>query len=64
MTRKDCVAIAAALSKLTLYVTDERGASVIKTHHARVCNALADHMANDNPRFDRDRFLKACGVKS
>lgn len=23
---------------------------------------LAGRLANDNPRFDRDRFLKACGV--
>ena len=23
---------------------------------------LAGALANDNPRFDRERFLKACGV--
>lgn len=26
--------------------------------------ALADYFASDNPRFDRERFLKACGVES
>jgi hypothetical protein len=23
---------------------------------------IANALANDNPRFDRERFLKACGV--
>jgi hypothetical protein len=27
-----------------------------------VCNALAVCFARENPRFDRDKFLKACGV--
>lgn len=28
-----------------------------------ICRHLADALASDNPRFDRERFLKACGVK-
>jgi len=24
---------------------------------------LADYFEKDNPRFDRDRFLEACGVE-
>jgi hypothetical protein len=27
-----------------------------------VADDLADYFAKENPRFDRDRFLKACGV--
>lgn len=27
-----------------------------------VADKLADYFASDNPRFDRARFLKACGV--
>lgn len=28
-----------------------------------IANALADYFASDNPRFDRVRFLEACGVE-
>lgn len=27
-----------------------------------VATGLADHFAKDNPRFDRERFLAACGL--
>lgn len=27
-----------------------------------VAEVLADHLQLDNPRFDRNRFLTACGV--
>jgi len=27
-----------------------------------LAEALANSLARDNPRFDRERFLKACGV--
>lgn len=27
------------------------------------CEALADALATTNPRFDRERFLTACGVE-
>lgn len=29
----------------------------------RVAERLADRLAKDNPRFDRKRFLEACGVE-
>lgn len=29
-----------------------------------VANNLATYFESDNPRFDRDRFLSACGIKS
>lgn len=28
-----------------------------------IAEELSDALAKDNPRFDRERFLKACGVK-
>lgn len=34
---------------------------VIRQH---VANAFADRCGATNPRFDRARFLKACGVQS
>ena len=53
MTKKDFELIASALRRL--------GAG-----HAwkDTCLAMADALANTNPRFDRARFLAACGVQS
>ena len=50
MTRKDYVNLAAALS---VFPTSA-------VHRAYV-EAIADVLAADNPRFDRDRFYKAAG---
>ena len=61
MTRKDYVAIAAALSWAAQRAEAEtgtaRGADI-------AAEEIAKTMAADNPRFDRARFLKACGVQS
>ena len=29
----------------------------------RLTNKLTDYFAEENPRFDKERFLLACGVK-
>ena len=57
MTRKDYVAIAAAIKTADRYDDGEQIAAAIVQNIAGV-------MAADNPRFDRARFLKACGVQS
>ena len=67
MTRKDYEAIAAALmaAKADIFGKEPReshrdmadGANLAAEH-------IADVMARENPRFDRGRFLKACGVQS
>jgi hypothetical protein len=59
MTRRDYVLIAAALKAAQ---DDE-----VKAGHPVYDTAtykLADVLARENPRFDRERFLKACGVQS
>jgi len=61
MTRRDYVAIAAAL-RLT-QPTDVYGPKCYAQWLLDVA-AVADVLASDNPRFDRARFLKACGVQS
>lgn len=47
-------------------------AKILKNHddfiervnkYTSLCNDLADYFASDNPRFDREKFLAACGVK-
>lgn len=34
------------------------------TETVRIANKLADLFMRDNPRFDRQRFLHACGLES
>lgn len=58
MTRKDYILIAAALR-------DARQANSTAAHEIAISDAafiLARSLANDNPRFDRARFLAAAGV--
>jgi hypothetical protein len=63
MTRKDYVMIADAIKGALNYEKDfnqnEEGARVVKY----VAHTIALSLQFDNPRFDRDRFLVACGVK-
>jgi hypothetical protein len=65
MTRKDYILIAAALRDVMLI--DCQSAEYlngVRAAHASAAQRLADVLARDNPRFDRERFLKAAGVQS
>ena len=55
MTRKDYILLAKAIRKAQAEVTDMHDVAVIyqTTKH------IADALVEDNPRFDRDRFLRA-----
>ena len=58
MTRKDYVLIAAALK-------NARGDCATGAEYEGVDTAarhVSDALAKDNPRFERGRFLTACGV--
>lgn len=57
MTRKDYIAIARALNN-----AKPEGPLAAFRQHTQDCNAVADALQRDNERFDRDRFLTACGV--
>lgn len=57
MSRKDYVAIAAALRSALAAGAEERSI-------AEAARRIADVMAAGNPRFDRARFLAACGVSA
>lgn len=60
MTRKDYVKIAKHFNREVNTCIDHGApiASLVIT-----ARTLADELASDNPRFDRERFLAACGVK-
>lgn len=57
MTRKDYVMIAEVFAQFGNICNLE------ETIGADIARNLADALQADNPRFDRHRFLVACGVK-
>lgn len=68
MTRKDYELIAATMldARPSPYASDAKGYAVryaARLSQYRIdCETLADALATDNARFDRDKFLAACGV--
>ena len=68
MTRKDFQLIADALAAATPIIdisepADARNTGRIATWVGAV-NEMAWHLRNDNPRFDMDRFFKACTINT
>lgn len=63
MTKKDFELIAGAISRVRhQYGT---ASDIVRLEHARrIAAELADALATTNPKFDRARFLAACGVQS
>ena len=57
MTRKDYQAVAEIISTLADKYQFDEGKDII----AEVALDLADMMQDDNPRFNRETFLDACG---
>ena len=65
MTRKDFQLIADALVNLRTFEAhdSEMSETVARAvRYSSVVDALASALATTNPRFDRDRFLGACGI--
>jgi hypothetical protein len=62
MTRKDYELIAKALNtQMEMSVLCEEEAGIYAV--TNIACDLADTLVRENPRFDRARFLSACGVK-
>lgn len=61
MTRKDYNLIADAIknTRLPVSLTDERFYLMMLAATRTIAESVADGLAGDNPRFDRERFLKA-----
>lgn len=57
MTRKDYIATADILDTLVATVEGDALTAVLDA-----VDEFALMFANDNPRFDRTRFINACGV--
>ena len=56
MTRKDYIRLAAAFYKSRPVPEDRR-----RSQWEWDCGAISDALRSDNPRFDREKFLTACG---
>ena len=67
MTKKDYILIAAAVKAGTALwaAPEDRKDPDVATYLGAVsdvASAIADALERQNPRFDRTRFLTACGV--
>lgn len=58
MTKKDYELIAKAMLKSSTLVNRYSAEDL----HKLICLDLAIKLQDSNPRFDRQRFLEACGV--
>ncbi len=63
MTRKDFVLIAQAVRECG-YLTDSVPPMSAERARGIIATELADVLRRTNERFDRARFLTACGVQS
>ena len=64
MTKKDYEAIARIINCVYDNTSLSDYARGVRATQHVIANQLSDVMQADNPRFDRVRFLKACGVQS
>ena len=57
--KRHYIAIAAVLAD----IADDPQQRSLFSDLTAICRAFATYFAADNPRFDADRFLSACGVQ-
>lgn len=71
MSRKDYRKIASVMASFMedieqdeqRYFDNQEAGPVARAYHTDTVSRLANMLQDDNPRFDRITFLKACGVK-
>lgn len=63
MSRKDYEAVATAI-RTEVDLAHATGSSIAFMAALRVATSLADVFEDENDRFNRERFLQACGVSS
>lgn len=63
MTRKDYKLIADAIRKATPVALNEKELPLLRQAHANTALRIADALGAENARFDREKFLLACGVE-
>lgn len=70
MTRKDYILLADVLAQMSRDIAKDEGSALSDTGRAiasgeraatqTIAHRLADQLRQDNPRFDRSRFIAAC----
>lgn len=60
--KKDFKAIAEIIKDNTDEICDDNHSHFMILPRNRVAFELADYLATQNPRFDRQKFLNACGL--
>lgn len=60
MTKKDYELIALQISKQLTY---QKASPAICAGIKTVARELGEAFANENPRFDYDKFIQACGME-
>lgn len=69
MTKKDYLLIAGAFKDAepkndSKYISDASiQAEAVHNQWVDNCNTMAIYLEEENPKFNRERFLKACGIK-
>lgn len=63
MSRKDYVIVASAIREELNQALDQPAISnTLVSALDSLANTLAERMKHDNPAFDRNRFMAACGL--
>jgi hypothetical protein len=63
MTKRDYILLAAALKSARVSnITGNANRTIWNNAQRNAATYIADALQSDNGRFDRDRFLTACGV--
>lgn len=63
MTRKDYRLIAEVFFSRNDMADHIQNTGARRTHYYEIASSLATELQRDNPRFDRERFFKACGFE-
>lgn len=63
MTKKDFEVIAKVFRDYAVYSDSFSDSPWRKTAHCEMVSRFTDVLMRENPRFNRDKFLKACGVE-
>lgn len=65
MTKKDFELIASAIKDYINYSYDVEDTDnfIVHDYAERIAYKMADALESKNPRFDKNKFLQACGVE-
>lgn len=63
MTRSDYLLLARAIRKTVDRIPKNQNEEEVRAAVAFAASNIADVLVDDNPRFDRSNFYRACGLE-